>query len=194
MMTTKKSSRFNAYGFLKTDQAKTEKPKETVGYAVGKSALGLILVATCRYGIVAVLRGKTRAELVQALSVHCPDDVIVKAEWDAERALDEVLKLIDRPAYHLTYPVHMQGTDFQRKVWQAVRDVPPGKTATYSEIAQTIQAPRAMRAVGSSCTRSKLFFVVPCHRVVRNDYTIPDKQTPQHQLNSRDRLLLRETL
>lgn len=182
---------FDAYGFPKQEKenkAKAKASKEILGYAIGKSEVGLILVATFELGILAVLHGKTKSALQTELVALFPKDRFVKGKWDAERALSEVIRFIDKPGQVFDYPVFMQGTAFQKKVWQAVQQVPIGETATYSQIAEKIGAPRAMRAVGSSCTRNKLFFLVPCHRIVSQGY-IAGKEA----LGMREMLLARES-
>ncbi len=62
-----------------------------------------------------------------------------------------------------------QGTPFQRAVWDAIRDVPAGETASYQEIAQAIGKPAAYRAVGTATGRNPVGIAVPCHRIVRSD-------------------------
>ena len=62
-----------------------------------------------------------------------------------------------------------QGTAFQRKVWKALRGIPPGQTRTYTEVAHAIGQPKAVRAVASACAANPLAVLVPCHRVLRSD-------------------------
>ena len=61
----------------------------------------------------------------------------------------------------------MRGTAFQQRVWQALREIPPGATASYAEIAGRIGAPKAVRAVAQACARTRIAVAIPCHRVVR---------------------------
>ena len=61
------------------------------------------------------------------------------------------------------------GTAFQQRVWRALRAIPPGKTASYADIARRIDAPKSFRAVAQACGANPLAIVIPCHRVVRND-------------------------
>ena len=63
----------------------------------------------------------------------------------------------------------MRGTAFQQRVWQALRDIPAGKTASYSDIAKKIGAPASVRAVAGACAANKIAVAIPCHRVVRTD-------------------------
>jgi methylated-DNA-[protein]-cysteine S-methyltransferase len=61
------------------------------------------------------------------------------------------------------------GTPFQKRVWQALRDIPAGRTTSYGEIARRVGAPKAVRAVGAANGRNPVALVVPCHRVIRSD-------------------------
>ncbi len=63
-------------------------------------------------------------------------------------------------------PVRMRGTEFQEKVWSALREIPYGETWSYGELAKRIGQPRAVRAVGGACHRNPLPIIVPCHRVI----------------------------
>lgn len=65
-----------------------------------------------------------------------------------------------------SFPIELIGTEFQKKVWESLRQIPFGETRTYGEIAQQIGLPQAARAVGMACNRNRLLVVVPCHRVV----------------------------
>jgi AraC family transcriptional regulator of adaptative response/methylated-DNA-[protein]-cysteine methyltransferase len=69
----------------------------------------------------------------------------------------------------LELALDIRGTAFQRRVWQALREIPAGTTVTYSEIAKRIGMPRAVRAVASACAANKIAVAIPCHRVVRKD-------------------------
>jgi AraC family transcriptional regulator of adaptative response/methylated-DNA-[protein]-cysteine methyltransferase len=63
----------------------------------------------------------------------------------------------------------VRGTVFQERVWQALREIPPGTTVSYAEIAQRIGSPRAVRAVAQACGANPIAVAIPCHRVVRRD-------------------------
>ena len=66
-------------------------------------------------------------------------------------------------------PFHMQGTDFQVKVWKALLDIPYGETRSYGQIAAVIGQPRASQAIGGAVGRNPLWILVPCHRVIGAD-------------------------
>jgi O-6-methylguanine DNA methyltransferase len=63
-------------------------------------------------------------------------------------------------------PLDLRGTPFQRLVWAALREIPPGATATYAEVAARIGRPGAARAVARACAANPVALAVPCHRVV----------------------------
>jgi AraC family transcriptional regulator of adaptative response/methylated-DNA-[protein]-cysteine methyltransferase len=63
----------------------------------------------------------------------------------------------------------VRGTAFQQRVWQALREIPLGETATYSEVARRIGSPKAVRAVAGACAANNIALAIPCHRVIRND-------------------------
>ena len=76
---------------------------------------------------------------------------------------------VEAPGIGLDLPLDVRGTAFQERVWQALRQIPPGSTASYAEIAQRIGMPRAVRAVAQACGANHLAVAIPCHRVVRSD-------------------------
>lgn len=63
-------------------------------------------------------------------------------------------------------PLADRGSDFQKKVWRAMKKIPYGKTQTYSQIAARAKSPKAFRAVGHCCAKNPFLLVVPCHRVL----------------------------
>lgn len=81
----------------------------------------------------------------------------------------KVVGFIEAPAIGLDLPLDLQGTVFQERVWLALKEIPPGSTASYAEIAQRIGAPKSFRAVAQACGANNLAVAIPCHRVVRSD-------------------------
>jgi AraC family transcriptional regulator of adaptative response/methylated-DNA-[protein]-cysteine methyltransferase len=75
--------------------------------------------------------------------------------------------LVEEPRRGLDLPLDIRGTAFQQRVWQALREVPPGSTATYTAIAARIGEPAAVRAVANACGANPVAVAVPCHRIVR---------------------------
>ena len=70
---------------------------------------------------------------------------------------------------HFTVFLDIEGTPFQQRVWQELRNIPLGTTASYLQIAKRIESPQAVRAVGSACGKNKHWLLIPCHRVIGSD-------------------------
>ena len=88
---------------------------------------------------------------------------------DFEQLVAQVVGLVEKPRTGAALPLDIRGTAFQQRVWQALREIPPGTTRSYAEIAQAIGEPRAVRAVAQACGANALAVAIPCHRVVRTD-------------------------
>ena len=86
-----------------------------------------------------------------------------------EKLVARVVGFVETPRVGLDLPLDIRGTAFQERVWQALRQVPPGHTVSYAEIARRIGKPKAVRAVAQACGANGIAVAIPCHRVVRND-------------------------
>jgi AraC family transcriptional regulator of adaptative response/methylated-DNA-[protein]-cysteine methyltransferase len=167
-----RQKRFYAGMFAKPVRKKAPpKRKDVFLYATGKSALGPTLVALSPHGIVAVMIEKKASTLVSSLRESFPKAILRQDNEEALEMLARVIKHIEKPRAKIDLPLDMRGTLFQRRVWEAVRTVPVGKTASYSDIAAKINAPRAVRAVGSTCTKNPMAYVIPCHRILHKGAT-----------------------
>lgn len=144
-------------------------PHEELHYAVGKSELGSVLVATSEKGVVAILLRAEADALLDDLQARFPLAHLVRGQREEEELVWQVIQHIEAPEKELDFDLDLRGTAFQKKVWQTVRKIPLGKTSTYSEVARKVGAPRAMRAVGSACANCNLAFAIPCQRVLRSD-------------------------
>ena len=144
---------------------------EMIHYGVGKCLLGNLLVAKSEWGICSILIGDNKNKLVQELQVRLPKANLLEDNSKVKKTIAEVADFISSPHQGYEFDLDIRGTPFQKKVWEAVRKVPPGETASYSEIAQRIKSPNAMRAVGTACSANPMAIVIPCHRVVRSDGT-----------------------
>jgi AraC family transcriptional regulator of adaptative response/methylated-DNA-[protein]-cysteine methyltransferase len=80
-----------------------------------------------------------------------------------------VIGFIETPSRGLDLPLDIQGTAFQQRVWQALRDIPAGATLSYTQVAERIGSPRSVRAVAGACAANAIAIAIPCHRVVRSD-------------------------
>ncbi len=140
-----------------------------IHYAVGECSLGSILVARSPRGICAILLGENPKQLQHDLEDRFPRAHLVAGGADFDELVSRVVTLVEEPAQGLDLPLDIRGTAFQQRVWQALRRIPPGATASYSEIAKAIGAPKSVRAVAQACGANTLAIAVPCHRVVRGD-------------------------
>ena len=140
-----------------------------IRYAITGCALGRVLVAVTERGVCRIALGDDDTELRSELMARFPDARHVTRDRDFGRLLAAVVKFIDRPVRECPFPLDIRGTAFQRRVWQALQQVPPGETRTYSELAVAIGQPRGARAVGSACAANPLAVAVPCHRAMRGD-------------------------
>ena len=142
---------------------------EQLSFAVGQCSLGAILVASSTKGVAAILLGDDPEALLRDLQDRFPKARLVGGDAAYERLVAQVVGLVEAPARGLDLPLDVRGTAFQQRVWQALREIPPGETATYSGIARKIGAPGAVRAVAGACAANAIAVAIPCHRVVRND-------------------------
>ncbi|VVD86077.1 Bifunctional transcriptional activator/DNA repair enzyme Ada [Pandoraea eparura] len=142
---------------------------ESIRFAVAQCSLGALLVAATSRGLCAVSLGDDPETLVKALQDRFPNAELVGADAEFERWVAQVVGFVESPRVGLSLPLDVRGTAFQQRVWQALRDVPAGMTASYTQIAERIGAPRAVRAVAQACASNPLAVVIPCHRIVRND-------------------------
>ncbi|VVO29300.1 bifunctional DNA-binding transcriptional regulator/O6-methylguanine-DNA methyltransferase Ada [Pseudomonas fluorescens] len=140
-----------------------------IRFAVGQCSLGAILVAQSSRGVCAILLGDDPEALVHDLQDKFPRANLIGADPDFEQLIAKVVGFIEAPALGLDLPLDLRGTAFQERVWMALREIPPGSTASYAEIAQRIGAPKSFRAVAQACGANSLAVAIPCHRVVRSD-------------------------
>lgn len=142
---------------------------ETIRFAVAPCPLGRVLVAATHRGVCAILFGDTADALEAELRQRFSKARIEPAGSDFSATVAAVAALVDTPSRGLDLPLDIQGTAFQERVWQALRAIPPGTTASYAEIARALGRPKAARAVAQACAQNKLAVAIPCHRVVGSD-------------------------
>jgi len=141
----------------------------TIRFAVGACSLGAILVAGSERGVCAISLGDDPAELTQELQDRFPKAELIGGDPIFERYVARVVSFVEAPDIGLDLPLDIRGTAFQQRVWQALRDIPIGDTASYSDIASRIGAPGSARAIAGACGANRLAIAIPCHRVVRHN-------------------------
>ena len=140
----------------------------TIRYAFAKTKFGKIIVATTQKGVCCILFGESQNAMLQDLQARFSQACIESDSHSLEKVLTEVVHEIENPDDRFALSLDIQGTVFQEKVWRALREIKPGKTASYLEIAKKIGKPKASRAVAAACAANPIAVVVPCHRVVRS--------------------------
>ena len=140
-----------------------------IRFAVGEASLGSVLVAATDRGVCAILLGDDPEALARELQDRFPRAELVGGDADFERIVARVVGLVEAPGQSLDLPLDIRGTAFQQRVWQALRAIPAGTTASYAEIARVVGLPKAVRAVAQACAANPLAVAIPCHRVVRTD-------------------------
>lgn len=142
---------------------------EVLYFAVAECSLGTVLVASSAKGVASILLGDEPDTLVRDLQDRFPKAKLIGADADYEQSIAKVIGFIEDPNRGLDLPLDVRGTAFQQRVWQALRQIPAGETATYAEVAQKIGQPTATRAVAGACATNHIAIAIPCHRVIRND-------------------------
>ena len=140
-----------------------------IRFAIGECSLGSILVAQSTQGVCAILIGDEPETLVRELQDQFQSAKLIGDDQAFERLVAKVIGFVEAPNLGLDLPLDVRGTAFQQRVWQALRDIPPGKTASYLQVATRIGSPRSVRAVAQACGANMLAVAIPCHRVVRSD-------------------------
>ena len=140
-----------------------------IRFAVTACALGALLVARSDKGICAISLGDDPESLERGLLEHFPRARRIYGDAAFESQLTQVVALIEHPERGLALPLDIRGTAFQQRVWQALRAIPAGSTASYTEIAGRIGEPKAARAVARACAAHVLAVAIPCHRVLHAD-------------------------
>ncbi len=140
-----------------------------IRFAVGLCSLGSILVACSPVGVCAIMLGDDPQMLVEDLQRRFPNAALIGADVTFEHWIAEIVGLVEAPSLGTALPLDVRGTAFQQRVWRALREIPPGQTLTYAQVAQRIGEPRAVRAVAQACAANPLAVAIPCHRVIRTD-------------------------
>ena len=140
-----------------------------IRYVVTPCYLGWVLIAATENGLCAVEFADEAQTLKENLLTKFPHAEFVESDTQFKSWVNQVLTYLDSPRDNIDLPLDISGTAFQKRVWLALRQIPPGSSASYSQIAQSISQPKAARAVAQACAANKLAVAIPCHRVIRQD-------------------------
>ena len=146
---------------------------EVISFACRNTALGLLAMAATAKGVCFVQFGESEALLLEALNAEFPEASIHPSVARNAPQLDDWIRALDQhisqgaPSPEL--PLDMQGTAFQMKVWQFLTSTKEGDLLSYTELANQMDKPKAVRAVASAGARNRIGILVPCHRILRGD-------------------------
>jgi len=126
-----------------------------------KSPLGMICIEEEDHFIVGLYFVENMDEGLDAKEIA--ENIIL------EKAGQQLEEYFSGKRKEFTLPVRLEGTDFQVKVWQALRTIPYGETRSYGDIAKQIGNPKAARAIGNANNKNHILLLVPCHRVIGAD-------------------------
>lgn len=138
-------------------------------FAVGQCWLGSVLVAATETGVCAIFLGDDPGALARELQIRFPKAQLIVGDRDFEKLVENVVELVKAPGLGRELPLDIRGTAFQQRVWQVIREIPAGTTASYTDIARRIGAAKAVRAVAGACAANPIAVAIPCHRVMRHD-------------------------
>lgn len=146
---------------------------QRIEYTIVPIRHGQLLVAATDRGVCAAFLGSDPTVLTRSLEEEFPraEIVMVAADRDGRHGelVHQVARHIDQGTSPGRLPVDLVGTEFQLRVWKALRSIPRGKTRSYAEVASAIGKPRAVRAVATAIGTNRLAVLIPCHRVIRGD-------------------------
>lgn len=140
-----------------------------INYTIVPCSMGYLLVATTKQGICSVKLGDTKSELESILYKDFHQAELIFDSGTHQDWVKIILTFIDGNQPHLDLPLDIRGTAFQKQVWEALQKIPYGETSTYKNIANQINKPKSVRAVGNACGANPTALIVPCHRVIKND-------------------------
>ena len=127
-----------------------------------ETIIGRIRISEDGTGITKLILQCEANEVIPSEETLCETELI-------KRAAGQLIEYLEGTRTEFTVPLHLKGTKFQVKVWEALITIPYGETRSYKQIAEAIQSPRACRAVGMANHNNPVLLMVPCHRVIGAD-------------------------
>lgn len=140
-----------------------------IRYTIVVCPLGRLLVAATEFGVCAVCMADSDRTVETALSEQYPSANLQRDDESMHEWVAEILTYLSGEKYKLKIPLDIQATTFQSRVWDQIKSIPYGATASYSEIAIAVGKPKAARAVARACATNPVALIVPCHRVIGED-------------------------
>ena len=147
-----------------------------ISWATTSTALGLLMMAATDRGLCSIQMGDSERVLLRQLTAEFPNAVITPMQPRSKAPRNQFRAWMLALAAHLEksqalpeLPLDIRGTAFQMQVWNYLLRIPAGELRSYTEVAQAIGRPAAVRAVASACAKNRIAIIVPCHRVIRGD-------------------------
>lgn len=140
-----------------------------IEFATTQTDFAAILIARSHKGVCTILLGDSPAQLYADLQQRLPQAQLLEQEHSLAPLLKKITDFLDKPLTPLDFTLDIQGSDFQQSVWTVLRSIPVGQTLSYSEVAERLGKPKAVRAVANACAANPLALVIPCHRILRAD-------------------------
>ncbi|WP_233865519.1 bifunctional DNA-binding transcriptional regulator/O6-methylguanine-DNA methyltransferase Ada [Paraburkholderia adhaesiva] len=139
----------------------------TIRYGTAPTPLGLVLVASTDKGICRIAFGDDEASLAGFLHADFANADRIEDSGAVAPFIAQIDAYLHGRRERFDLPLDIAPTAFQQRVWEALQRIPYGETRSYTEIAETLGAPRAVRAVASACASNPVALAIPCHRVVQ---------------------------
>lgn len=137
----------------------------TIHWTVIDTSLGAMLVAATETGVCCLSFDEGEADL----RARFPGAELIEGGEPFHALFEQVTAAVENPGSGPHIPLDVKGTAFQQRVWQALRDIPPGETRSYGELAAALGNPQASRAVGGANGANNIAVLIPCHRVIAAD-------------------------
>jgi AraC family transcriptional regulator of adaptative response/methylated-DNA-[protein]-cysteine methyltransferase len=137
-----------------------------ITYGLAQCSFGWVIVAATDRGICAIEFGDDANALPEQVQARFPNAELNEADRGFTTLLEQVVDFLESPRNTFILPLDIQGTAFQQQVWEVLRQIKPGETMSYTDVAERMGKPKAVRAVASACASNKLAVVIPCHRVI----------------------------
>jgi AraC family transcriptional regulator, regulatory protein of adaptative response / methylated-DNA-[protein]-cysteine methyltransferase len=138
-------------------------------FSTGSCLLGVLLVARSERGACAILLGDDADELERDLRARFSGDDLQESDAELTPLVSKVAAFLAAPGPGLDTPLDLRGSELEQRVWNALREIPPGTTQTYSDVARRLGVAATAKEVGEACAANPLAVAVPCHRVLRKD-------------------------
>lgn len=144
--------------------------KEEIKYSIHELNNFKFLIAESSKGICALSIEKVEKNLISHLNEQFPNFQLIPVKKC--KYTDDALMILNHSKKMHSLPLDIRGTVFQKTVWSALQKIPYGTTRSYSDIADMIGKPKAVRAVANACGANKIAIIIPCHRVISKDGSI----------------------